>query len=117
MAHWPTATESQRRAAIEHFGSKRLLIRFSQPDHVATVKEHDSQVETPQNRNREQDDGADNEIDGEDAIKLYNELVKSPEDRRALEKELPYAECLCRIVKWSTRNKKEVSTETRHRAS
>jgi len=56
---------------------------------VATVKEHDSQVETPQNRNREQDDGADNEIDGEDAIKLYNELVKSPEDRLALEKEIP----------------------------
>jgi hypothetical protein len=56
---------------------------------VAIVKEHDGQVETPQNRDREQDDGADNEIDGEDAIKLYNELVKSPEDRLALEKELP----------------------------
>ena len=39
--HWPTATESQRAAAIGHFGSKRLLIRFSQPDHVAIVKEHD----------------------------------------------------------------------------
>ena len=36
-----------------------------------------------------QDDGGDNEIDGDDAIKLYNQLVKSPEDRRALEKELP----------------------------
>jgi len=87
--HWPTATESQRAAAIEHFGSRRLLIRFSQPDHVAIVKEHDGQVETPQNRNREQDDGADNEIDGEDAMKLYNELVKSPENRLALEKERP----------------------------
>jgi hypothetical protein len=87
--HWPTATESQRAAAIEHFGSKRLLIRFSQPDHVAVVKEHVGQVKTLAGRNREQDDGADNEIDGGDAIKLYNELVKSPEDRLALEKELP----------------------------
>ncbi|MBV9491598.1 MAG: hypothetical protein JO069_18050 [Verrucomicrobia bacterium] len=26
--HWPTATETQRAAAIEHLGSKRLLIRF-----------------------------------------------------------------------------------------
>jgi len=56
---------------------------------VAIVKEYDGQVETPQNRNREQDDGGDNEMDGDDAIKLYNELVKSPQDRRALEKELP----------------------------
>ena len=87
--HWPIATESQRVAAIEHFGSRRLLIRFSQPDRVAIVKEHDGQVKTQQNRNREQDDGVDNEIDGEDAIKLYNELVKSPEDRLALEKEIP----------------------------
>ena len=87
--HWPTATEGQRAAAIEHLGSRRLLIRFSQPDRAALIKEYDGQVETPQNRNREQDDGADNEIDGEAAIKLYNELVKSPEDRLALEKELP----------------------------
>jgi len=28
-------------------------------------------------------------MDGDDAIKLYNELVKSPEDRLALEKEIP----------------------------
>jgi hypothetical protein len=35
------------------------------------------------------DDGTDNEIDGEAAIKLYDELVKSPEDRMALEKEIP----------------------------
>jgi hypothetical protein len=28
-------------------------------------------------------------MDGEDAIKLYNELVKSPGDRLALEKEIP----------------------------
>jgi hypothetical protein len=27
--HWPTATESQRAAAIEHLGSRRLLIRYS----------------------------------------------------------------------------------------
>jgi hypothetical protein len=26
--HWPTATEPQRAAAIEHLGSRRLLIRF-----------------------------------------------------------------------------------------
>jgi hypothetical protein len=26
--HWPTATERQQAAAIEHLGSKRLLIRF-----------------------------------------------------------------------------------------
>jgi len=26
--HWPTATEDQRAAAIEHLGSMRLLIRF-----------------------------------------------------------------------------------------
>jgi hypothetical protein len=26
--HWPTATEGQQAAAIEHLGSKRLLIRF-----------------------------------------------------------------------------------------
>ena len=28
VGHWPTATEDQRAAAIEHLGSKRLLIRF-----------------------------------------------------------------------------------------
>jgi hypothetical protein len=39
--NWPTATESQRAAAIEHFGSKRLLIRFSQPDRAALIKEYD----------------------------------------------------------------------------
>jgi len=82
MAHWPTATENQRAVAIEHFGSRRLLIRFALPDRPAIVKERDDQ-------NGEQDAGAHNELDGEDAIKLYNELVKSPEDRRALEKELP----------------------------
>src|SRR4029077_9577078 len=71
--HWPTATEAQRAAAIEYLGSKRLLIRFSQPDRAALIKEYDGQVETPEDRKRlEQDDGADNEIDGEDAIKLYN---------------------------------------------
>jgi hypothetical protein len=26
--HWPTATEGQQAAAIEHLGSKRLMIRF-----------------------------------------------------------------------------------------
>jgi hypothetical protein len=36
--------------------------------------------------NREQDDGTDNEIDGEAAIKLYDELVNGPEDRLALKK-------------------------------
>jgi hypothetical protein len=87
--HWPTATESQRAAAIDHFGSKRLLIRFSLPDRPAIVKERDDQVKMPADRDREQDAAADNEMDGDDAIKLYNELVKSPEDRRALEKELP----------------------------
>src|SRR5262249_53166911 len=39
--------------------------------------------------NREQDDDAHNEVDGEEAIKLYDELVKSPEDRLVLEKEIP----------------------------
>jgi len=88
--HWPTATESQRAAAIEHFGSKRLLIRFSLPDRPAIVKERGNQVKTPADRNREQDAGGGlNEMDGQDAIKLYDELVKSPEDRLALEKELP----------------------------
>ena len=66
----------QRAASIEHLGSKRLLIRFSQPD-------HDGQVKIPEHR---RDDGTDNEIDGDDAIKLYDELVKSPEDRLALPK-------------------------------
>jgi len=56
---------------------------------VAIVKEHDGQVKTPRDRYREQGAGPDNEIDGEAAIKLYNELVKSPEDRLALEKEIP----------------------------
>ena len=84
--HWPTATEGQRAAAIEHLGSRRLLIRFSQPDRAALIKEYDGQVKAPEER---KDNGTDNEIDGEDAIKLYNELVKSPEDRLALEKELP----------------------------
>ena len=87
--HWPTATESQRAAAIEHFGSKRLLIRFSLPDRQAIDKERDDQVKTPADRNREQDAGGNGEMDGQDAIKLYDELVKSPEDRLALEKELP----------------------------
>jgi hypothetical protein len=87
--HWPTATESQRAAAIDHFGSKRLLIRFSLPDRPAIVKELDDQVKMPADRDREQDAAADNEMDGADAIKLYNELVKSPQDRLALEKEIP----------------------------
>lgn len=34
-------------------------------------------------------DNPDDGIADEDAIKLYNELVKSPEDRLALEKEIP----------------------------
>jgi hypothetical protein len=84
--HWPTATEGQRAAAIEHLGSRRLLIRFSQPDRAALIKEYDGQVKTPEDR---RDDGTDNEIDGEAAIKLYDELVKSPEGRLALEKEIP----------------------------
>jgi len=87
--HWPTATESQRAAAIEHFGSKRLLIRFSQPDRLAIVKERDDQVKDPEDRNGEREAGADTVMNGEDAIKLYNELVKSPHDRLALEKEIP----------------------------
>src|SRR5207244_9258190 len=70
--HWATATERQRVAAIEHLGSRRLLIRFSQPDRVAIVKEHDGQIKTPEDRKRlEQEDGTDDELDGEDAIKLY----------------------------------------------
>ena len=52
--HWPTATEGQRAASIEHLGSKRLLIRFSQPD-------HDGHVKIPEHR---RDDGTDNKIDG-----------------------------------------------------
>jgi len=89
--HWPTATEGQRAAAIEHLGSRRLLIRFSQPDHVAIVKEHDGQVKTPEDR---RGDGTDNEIDGEAAIKLYVELVKSPEDRLALDKPTRSLPCI-----------------------
>ena len=72
MAHWPTATENQRAVAIEHFGSRRLLIRFALPDRPAIVKERDDQ-------NGEQDAGAHNELDGEDAIKLYDELVSARE--------------------------------------
>jgi hypothetical protein len=45
--HWPTATEGQRAAAIEHLGSRCLLIRFSQPDRAALIKEYDGQVKTP----------------------------------------------------------------------
>ena len=97
--HRPAATESQRAAAIEHLGSRRLLIRFSQPDRMALIKEYDGWVKTPEDR---RDDDIDNEIDGEAAINLYNELVKSPEDRQALEKEIllfwrkPQALCLRR---------------------
>src|SRR6516225_7502898 len=65
------------------------FIRFSQPDRVSIVKEYDGQVKTPEDRNREQDDDAHNEVDGEEAIKLYDELVKSLEDRLVLEKEIP----------------------------
>jgi hypothetical protein len=50
--HWPTATEGQRAAAIEHLGSRRLLIRFSQPDRAALIKEYDGQVKTPEDRKR-----------------------------------------------------------------
>jgi hypothetical protein len=70
--HWPTATERQRAAAIEHLGSRRLLIRFSQADRAALIKEYDGQVKTLEDR---KDNGADHEIDGEAAIKLYDELV------------------------------------------
>ena len=58
---------------------------------MAIVKEHDGQVKTPEERARGQDASADNEMDGDDAIKLYDELVKSPQDRLALEKETPRA--------------------------
>jgi hypothetical protein len=47
-------------------------------------EEQTGQIKTSEDRSREQDAGADNEMDGEDAIKLYNELVKSPGDRRKL---------------------------------
>src|SRR4029077_5403931 len=50
--HWPTATEGQRAAAVEHLGSRRLLIRFSQPDRAALIKEYDGQVKTPEDRKR-----------------------------------------------------------------
>src|SRR4029077_6427754 len=50
------------------------------------IKERNGQVKIPEYR---RDAGADNELAGEDAIKLYNELVKSPGDRLALEKEIP----------------------------
>ena len=56
---------------------------------MSIVKEYDGQVKTPEDRNREQDDDAHNEVDGEEAIKLYDELVKSLEDRLVLEKEIP----------------------------
>ena len=56
---------------------------------MSIVKEYDGQVKTPEDRNREQDDDAHNEVDGEETNKLYDELVKSPEDRLALEKEIP----------------------------
>jgi hypothetical protein len=42
---------------IEHLGSRRLLIRFSQPDHAALIKEYDGQVKTPEDR---RGDGTDN---------------------------------------------------------
>jgi hypothetical protein len=50
LALWPAATECQREAAIEHLGSRRLLIRFSQPDRAALIKEYDGQVKTPEDR-------------------------------------------------------------------
>ena len=56
---------------------------------MSIVKEYDGQVKTPEDRNRERDDDAHNEVDGEEAIKLYDELVKSLEDRLVLEKEIP----------------------------
>jgi hypothetical protein len=49
---------------------------------AAVVKERDGQVKAHEEH---KNNGAENEMDGEDAIKLYNELVKSPEDRLALE--------------------------------
>ena len=57
-----------------------------QGDRAAVIKERDGQVKTAKKR---KNNGADNEMDGEVAIKLYNELVKSPEDRLVLEKEIP----------------------------
>jgi hypothetical protein len=92
--HWPTATESQRAAAIEHLGSRRLLIRFSQPDRAAHIKEYGGQVKTLEDRKRPEKSASllvatRGEIEGEAGIKLYDELVKSPEDRQALEKEIP----------------------------
>ena len=44
---------------------------------MSIVKEHDGQVKTQEDR---RDDGTDNEIDGDDAIKLYNAdgLAKPP---------------------------------------
>jgi hypothetical protein len=57
-----------------------------QGDRAAVVKERDGQVKVHEEH---KNNGAENEMDGEDAIKLYNELVKSPEDRLALEKEIP----------------------------
>jgi hypothetical protein len=70
---------------------------------VAIVKEHDGQLKAPGDRG--EDAGAHNEIDGEDAIKLYDELVKRPEDRLALEKEIP-----SRIAARQSRNGRKTET-------
>jgi hypothetical protein len=53
---------------------------------AANVKDRDGRVKPLEEC---KDNSSDNEMDGQDAIKLYNELVKSPEDRLALEKEIP----------------------------
>jgi hypothetical protein len=49
--------------AIEHLSSRRLLIRFSQPDRVAIVKEQDGQIKTPE--------------DGKDSNKRMAPITKS----------------------------------------
>jgi hypothetical protein len=67
--------------------AKAMDIQGNKEDRRTILKDRDNQVTMPADLDREQP--ADNEMDGQDAIKLYNELVKSPQDRQALEKEMP----------------------------
>jgi hypothetical protein len=100
-----TFAKGLAKEALQRAADQNLSL---QGDRAAVIKERDGQVKTAKER---KNNGADNEMDSEDAIKLYNELVKSPEDRFALEKEIPSLIAARDKALWA-RKAKELQKET-----
>ena len=73
------------REALNRAGNHDLSLQTDRAAQI--IKECDGQVKSHEEESK---DNVNDGIADEDAIKLYNELVKSPEDRLAQEKEIPF---------------------------